>query len=289
MDTSEIKSLEQARREFSTQIKCEEHLRHMRWPDGVTCPKCGHAHNYWLHNQRLWECAACKHHFSVTSGTIFHRSKIDLPRWFVAIWAMCHSPKGISAKQLERELGVCYETAWYMAKRIRRAMRHDIFEDKLCGIVEADIASIKTDDGIDTHKGHKAPSTNVLGMVSRDSGALRMQIVESLRKSDIERVCLQNFGAVRRLYTDAGKEFIRMALHVRLTQVTHAREYVHGDVHTNYVENAWSLFKRGIVGQFHHVSAKLLQTYLDEFAFRYSHRREKGRMMDLVLAGCATT
>jgi len=78
-----------------------------------------------------------------------------------------------------------------------------------------------------------------------------------------------------------------MALHVHLFQVTHAREYVHGDVHTNYVENAWSLFKRGLAGQFHHVSAKLLQTYLDEFAFRYSHRREKGRMMDLVLAGCS--
>ncbi|MEN6370301.1 MAG: IS1595 family transposase [Thermotogota bacterium] len=286
MDTSEIKSLEQARREFSTRTKCEKHLAALRWPHGVTCPKCGHTHVYWLKNQRLWECAACKHHFSVTSGTIFHRSKIDLPRWFVAIWAMCHSPKGISAKQLERELGVCYETAWYMAKRIRRAMKHDIFEDKLCGIVEADTASVKSDGGRSTGAGCRAPSTNVLGMVARESGALRMEVVRSLEKHEIERVCLSNFGLVRHLYTDAAKSFSLMALHTHLFQVTHEHEYVRGDVHTNYVENAWSLFKRGLVGQFHHVSARLLQSYLDEFAFRYSHRREKGRMMDLVLAAC---
>jgi hypothetical protein len=83
----------------------------------------------------------------VTSGTVFHHSKIDLPRWFVAIWLMCTSPRGISAKQLERDLGVHYETPWYMAKRIRRAMKHDIFEDRLCGIVEVDDAVVTSDKG----------------------------------------------------------------------------------------------------------------------------------------------
>jgi transposase-like protein len=287
MDTNEIKSLEQARREFSTRIKCEEHLRRLRWPNGVTCPKCGNTRDYWLKNQRLWECSGCKHHFSVTSGTIFHRSKIDLPRWFVAVWAMCHSPKGISAKQLERELGVCYETAWYMAKRIRRAMKHDIFENKLCGIVEADIGVVKTDGGQATRQGHDAPSTNVLGMVSRDSGSLRMQIVQNLKAHEIERVCQANFGDVRKIYTDASWSFNRLWRYGAQFQVVHTREYSDGDVNTNYVENAWSLFKRGLVGMYHHVSAKLLQDYLDEFAFRYSHRREKRRMMDLVPAECA--
>ncbi|MDD5263230.1 MAG: IS1595 family transposase [Candidatus Bipolaricaulis sp.] len=286
MDTSEIKSLEQARREFSTRVKCEKHLVAMRWPDGVTCPKCGEKHVYWLKNQRLWECAACKHHFSVTSGTIFHRSKIDLPRWFVAIWLMCHSPKGISAKQIERELGVCYETAWYLAKRIRKAMKHDIFENKLCGIVEADIGVIKTDGGQSTHGGRIAPSTNVLGMVSRDSGALQMQILQTLDTMEIVRVCQKNFGTVRRIYTDAARSFNRMWMLGSSMPVTHARQWTNGEAHTNYVENAWSLLKRGLVGQFHHVSAKLLQSYLDEFSFRYSHRREKGQMMDLVLASC---
>ncbi|MEN6369987.1 MAG: IS1595 family transposase [Thermotogota bacterium] len=285
-DTSEIRSLEEARVEFSTQYKCAHHLKRLRWPDGVTCPKCGAKHPGWIETRGLWQCKACRHQFSVTSGTIFHRSKIDLPRWFVAVWAMRHSPKGISAKQLERELGVCYETAWYMAKRIRRAMKHDIFEDKLCGIVEADIAVIKTDGGPSTRAGHIAPSTNVLGMVSRDNGALQMQILQSLKTREIERVCLANFGQVRRLYTDATYAFNLLPYYTSLQQVTHAREYVRGDVHTNYVENAWSLFKRGLVGMYHHVGAKYLQEYLDEFAFRYSHRREKGRLFDIVLANC---
>ena len=87
----------------------------------------------------------CRHQFSITSATIFHRAIIDLPRWFVAIWAMCHSLEGISAKQLEPELGICYETAWYLARRIPRAMKTDIFEDKLCGIVEIDDALIRAD------------------------------------------------------------------------------------------------------------------------------------------------
>ncbi len=278
-----ITSLVESREAFSTQEQCERHLRDARWPDGVTCPRCGSKRVTYMDSRRKWQCE-CRYRFSVTAGTIFHKTYVDLPRWLMAIWLVCHSPKGISSAQLRRELGVTYKTAWYMTTRIRRTLRNSTLGVKLEGIVEADIGVIKTDGGQVTRAGRIAPSTNVPGMVSRYSGALQMQILQTLDTMEIVRVCQKNFGTVRRIYTDAARSFNRMWMLGSSMPITHARQWANGEAHTNYVENAWSLLKRGLVGQFHHVSAKLLQTYLDEFAFRYSHRREKGRMMDLVLA-----
>jgi len=280
MDAREIKSLEQARREFSTQHKCEVYLQRQRWPGGVKCPKCGTERHYWLKNQHLWECRACKYHFSVTAGTIFHRSKIKLPRWFVAIWLMSYSPKGVAAKQLERELGVCYETAWYMAKRIRRAMKHDIFEDELCGIVEVDASSIKADGGTG-----RFGTQNVLGMTQR-RGAMKMEVIDALTRANIQRVCLKNFDRVEMVYSDATHSMGFLSKVAEHRTVAHYWRHTQGRTHTNYVESAWSLLKRGVYGIFHHMSAEYLQDYLDEFSFRYSHRREKGKLFDSVLACC---
>lgn len=283
---SATKSLEQVRREFSTQKKCEKHLQRQRWPNGITCPKCGMNSPYWLRNQRLWECRNCKYHFSVTAGTIFHGSKVPLPKWYTAIWLMCNSPKGISSKQLERQLGVHYETAWYMAKRIRKAMKHEVFEDKLCGILEVDDAVVRA-SGDGTPSGHvKFEGKNVLGVAER-GGFLRMMILDGLKSRDIKRVIAQNLGAVEEIYSDAARRLFFLAEFGRHETVAHVyKEYVVDEAHVNTIENAWSLFKRGLTGMYHHVSAKYLQDYLDEFAFRYSHWKEKGAMFDLVLANC---
>ena len=284
MESSAIKSLEQARRQFSTQRKCEKYLQRLRWPDGITCPRCGAKRPYWLKNQRLWECRSCKYHFSVTAQTIFHRSKLPLPKWFVAIWLMCHSPKGVSAKQLERELGVHYETAWYLAKRIRKAMKHDVFEDRLGGIIEVDDAVIRA-SGDGPPKGHvKFEGKNVLGVAER-GGFLRMMILDGLKAHDVKRVIAPNLGEVQEIYSNAASRLFFLAEFGRHQSVAHAYdEYVIDEAHVNTIENAWSLFKRGLVGMYHHVSAKYLQEYLDEFAFRYSHRHEKSRLFDLVLS-----
>lgn len=275
-----VKSLDEARREFSTQRKCEEALKALRWPDGVRCPRCGAAHPLHMPVYRRWQCRGCRYQFTVTAGTIFHRSKIKLPQWFVAVWLMCHSPKGVAAKQLERELGVCYETAWYMAKRIRRAMRHDIFEDRLCGIVEVDATAVKADGGTG-----RFGTQNVLGMAER-RGALKMVVIKALTTANIRRVCLRNFDRVELIYSDAAHSMGFLSGIARHCTVAHYWEHAHGRTHTNYVESAWSLFKRGVYGVFHHVSAKYLQDYLDEFSFRYSHRREKSMLVNLVLANC---
>ncbi|MFC2095658.1 IS1595 family transposase [Candidatus Bipolaricaulota bacterium] len=278
---SNIESLEEIRRTFSTSYKCGLYLRRLRWPKGVTCPRCGAKHPGHISSRKLWQCRACRYQFSVTTGTIFHRSKIDLPRWFVAIWLMCNSPKGISAKQLERDLGVHYETAWYMAKRIRRAMKHDIFEDKLCGIVEIDDAVVKSDKGTRWEGG-----SYVLGMASR-SGDIKLQILNKLKGEEVRRVVAENVDYVKSFYTDGHKLYRKMHELGPHQYVVHQKQWVDGEVHVSFVENAWSLFKRGLVGMYHHVSTKYLQEYLDEFAFRYSHRNEKPKLLDLVLASCS--
>ncbi len=281
---TKIKSLREVRREFSTQRKCEIRLKRLRWSDGVKCPRCGAKHPLYMRKYRRWQCKSCRYQFSVTAGTIFHRSKIDLPKWFVAVWLLCHSPKGVSAKQIERELGVHYETAWYMAKRIRRAMKHDVFEDKLCGIIEVDDAVVRASgDGLP--KGHvKFEGKNVLGVAER-GGFLRMMILDGLKAHDIKRVIAPNLDEVQEIYSDAASRLFFLAEFGRHETVAHVyKEYVIDEAHVNTIENAWSLFKRGLIGMYHHVSTKYLQDYLDEFAFRYSHRHEKARLMDLVLA-----
>jgi transposase-like protein len=274
-----IKSLVEAHKEFATQEKCEEYLEGKRWPNGVTCPRCGSKAVTYMVSRRQWQCE-CRYQFSVTAGTVFHRTHIDLPRWLMAVWLMCYSPKGISGKQIQRELGVTYKTAWYMAKRIRKAMKHDIFDDKLCGIVEVDATAVKADGATG-----RFGTQNVLGMAERH-GALRMVVIDRLTTANIQRVCLRNFDRVEMIYSDAASSMDFLSKIAKHRTVAHYWEHAHGKTHTNYVENAWSLFKRGLIGVFHHVSAKCLQEYLDEFAFRCSHRKERAVLVDLVLANC---
>ena len=280
----EIKSLTEAQREFSTQIKCEEYLARRRWPTGVKCPRCGRKHQHHMPQYRKWYCKWCDYQYSVTAGTIFHNTKLPLPKWFVAVWLLCYSPKGCSAKQLERILGVHYETAWSMAHRIRKAMANDVNELPLSGSIEVDAAIIKADGGQATQRPSYA-AKDVLGITSR-GGVLRLFVLDQLWKSNIEHSVRRNLGQVEAIYSDmCGKLHFLKELAPHYT-VNHWLAYVNGEAHVNNCENAFSLFKRGLSGLFHHVSAKWLQSYLDAFAFRYSHRNEKGRLFDLVLASC---
>ena len=281
-----IKSLVEARKEFSTQIKCEEHLARMRWPNGVTCPRCGAKHPAYLQSRRQWQCKSCRYQFSVTAGTIFHKTHIDLPRWMIALWLVCYSPKGVSSKQIQRELGVTYKTAWYMTRRIRGAIQNSFLGITIEGTVEIDEAVIHADGG--QASGNTPYNTkDVLGMLSRDSGAIRLIVLDQLGRSEIERVCTKTLQSVHAIYSDAAHRLRFLKRYGKHQFVTHYLGYADGEVHVNNVESAWSLFKRGLLGVYHHVSAKYLQEYLDEFAFRRSHRDEKHRMVELVLASCA--
>jgi len=220
----------------------------------------------------------------VTVGTIFHNSKLPLTKWFVAVWLLCYSPKGHSAKQLEHILGVAYETAWSMAHRIRVAMANDVNQLPLSGVIEIDAAVMKADGGKATGN-VKYEAKDVLGITQR-GGVLRMFVLDHLCKAEIDYIVRKNLHEVEKVYTDmCGKLHFLKNLYPTET-VNHWLSYVDGEAHVNNCENAFSLFKRGLMGHFHHVSAKWLQSYLDAFAFRYSHRYEKGVLFDRVLASC---
>lgn len=278
-----ITSLVEARKQFASQESCEKYMATMRWPNGVTCPRCGSKTVTYMESRHQWQCE-CRYQFSVTSGTVFHKTHIDLPRWLMAVWLVCHSPKGISSKQIQRELGVTYKTAWYMTRRIRLAMQNSNFGVKLGGIVEADTTMVQAAQG-KRKAGWAHDGQDVLGIASRD-GALRLEIVKDLSSHEVMRVFAKHVGLVRRVFTDEAPYFLNAYQFAPHETVKHADHYAIGQIHINHVENAWSLFKRALHGVYHFVSTKYLQEYLDEFAFRGSHRNEREAMVSRVLAAC---
>lgn len=273
---------------FSTQHKCEQFLRQMRWPSGVACPKCGTVRPYWISTRKIWRCKACAYEFSVTTGTIFHRSRTPLQKWYIAVWMMVNAKKGVSAKDLERTLDVTYKTAWRMAMQIRKAMRPGYgFENKLAGVVEMDDACIggKSTGG---KCGRGAPGkTPVLGIKERGGDMVAM-VVPDFKADTIRQVLSNNVLLdAELLVTDELPSYKPAAKGRRHAIVTHARTFVNGNVHVMGVESFWSLFKRAIIGVYHRVSAKYLQIYLNEFVFRFNNR-DSTDLFGLVLSNCGT-
>ena len=259
---------------FNCDDKCREALEDIRWPNGVACTRCGDTSVNELHKHNRWECKSCGYQFSVTAGTIMHDSHLPLRKWFLAIYLMCESKKGVSANQLKRTLGISYKTAWYLCHRIRKAMGNDPFVGPtLVGIVEVDETLVggKTKGKGRAYKGNK---TWVAGAIQR-GGKVRVE-----RISDIKRHTLHDF--IRRtvkdeaeaIYTDDLKSYLGIADHdTQHKTVNHSQEqWVVGDIHTNGIEGVWSLFKRSIIGTFHKMSAKHVDRYLEELEWRFNNR-----------------
>ena len=260
--------------DYSTDAKCRELLERLRWPNGVSCLRCGSLGVSEIQNRGQFDCNACRYQFSVTAGTIMHDSHLPLRKWLLAIYLMCESKKGISALQLKRTLGVAYKTAWYLCHRIREAMGNDPFTGPtLFGIVEVDETLV---GGKTKGKGraYKSNKTWVAGAIQRDGG-IRLE-----RIPDTKRGTLHDFinrtvkDEAEAIYTDELASYLGIADNdTRHETVNHSVEqWVVGDVHTNSIEGVWSLFKRSIVGAFHKVSAKHLDRYLDEMEWRFSNR-----------------
>jgi transposase-like protein len=275
---------------FNTEEHCIAHFERIRWPHGLRCIRCDServmkfdSHGKTGKVRHLYECVDCRYQYSVTTGTIFHDSHLPLTKWFLAIYMICSAKKGVSAAQLKRELKTSYETAWYMAHRIRTAMSEDVhFCEKFSGIVEADETYVGGKG-----KGPRGRSTAskvpVIAVRERTSGKVRMQAVENVSASVLAGFIRENVAPGSTMHTDEFSSYLwldssEFAHHA----VNHSERYVDGDVHTNGCENVWSLFKRGIVGVFHKVSAKYLPLYLDEFSFRFNNRDEFN-LMDKVL------
>jgi len=275
---------------FGDEDACFAFLEELRWPDGVRCPRCDSDKISRIKKRRQFDCDACRYQFSAKAGTIFHDSHLPLRKWFLAIFILCEAKKGMSANQLKRMLGVSYKTAWYLCHRIRAAMKVE-GAPLLSGIVEADETYI----GGKLPRGHRSRQevarqrlsnkTIVIGARER-GGELRVRVLPTAEREHVQGF-LKDVVAddAEAIYTDSHRSYRGIADHnTRHEYVDHsADEWVRGDVHTNTVESAWSLFDRAIMGSYHHLSPKHLQAYLDEFAFRFNNRDNPFLFRDTLL------
>jgi len=271
---------------YGSEEKCRAYLEALRWPEGMRCPRCQSAKISRIAKRHQFDCDGCRYQFSVTAGTIFNDSHLPLWKWFLAVYVMGESKKGISANQLKRMLNVSYKTAWYLCHRIREAMTSELAE-QLRGIIEADetfIGGMKRNP----HGREPGEKSTVLGAVER-GGNVRLRMSDhtgKVRKHDVYSFLAAAVAPdAEAIYTDSAQVYDELAdADTRHESVNHGvGQWVQADVHTNTIESVWSLFKRSVVGSYHHLSAKHLQSYLDEFAFRYDNRENAYLFRDTLL------
>ena len=263
----------QVYKRFPKHDDCIHHLEAVRWNGRPQCPYCKSHNITAMPKENRHHCNNCNTSFSVTVQTIFHNTKLDLQKWFLAIALILNAKKGLSARQLARDLEVNKNTAWYMSMRIRKAMTDD--GELLKGIVEVDetyVGGKPRKGGPKRKRGRGTSKTPVVGMVERN-GNVKAKVMtwldaKSLTKFVRGGVDLQNSIVM----TDEFKGYNRLRTMTVHRVVNHQREYVNGDIHTNSIEGFWALLKRGITGQYHKVSLTYLQKYVNEFAYRYNHR-----------------
>lgn len=276
---------------FPTQEACVAHLERARWGDSPTCPYCKSINTH--PNDGRHYCYNCKTSFSVTVGTIFHRTHLPLQKWFLAITLILNAKKGISALQLSRDIQVNKNTAWRISMQIRKAMSQAEQREILSGVVEMDETYVggkprkgrKYDDPDDKPKrGRGTKKMPVVGAVERNGRVVAKATNKdklkgkNLRAFVRENLDVQNSG----LITDDYKGYIGMEKVLPHAVIKHQDWYVDGDIHTNTIEGFWALLKRGMFGQFHSVSRRHLQKYVDEFCYRYNNR-ENTFVFDLSL------
>nr|WP_314445500.1 IS1595 family transposase [uncultured Sphingomonas sp.] len=275
---------------FIDPVAARKHLEALRWPDGAECPHCGLIKATAVKGGRdgLYQCNACREQFTVTVGTVFEKSKIPLNKWLLATHLLCASKKGMSAAQIQRMLGVTYKTAWFMMHRIREAMTVEP-NGPLGGpdkIVEADETFV---GGKAKNRAFRkpAPKKMVVALIER-GGEARSFHVANVTGTTIRGALVANVDRASKLMTDnahtywaVGREF---ATHG--STIHSLREYAKGDVHSNTAENFFSIFKRGVIGTYHHLSEAHLGRYCAEFDFRYNTRTMTDReRADVALKG----
>jgi transposase-like protein len=282
MDTP--KTLQSAIKHYSDEQVCIDAVARMRWADGVpVCPACGHKEHYYLKTQRRWKCKECYKQFTVKLGTVFEDSPISLTKWLPALWMLCNCKNGISSYELARDLGVSQKAGWFMLQRLRLALQNggvvklggsgsevEVDETFIGGKARNMHKSKKVGKGYE-HRGI-VNKTVVMGMLER-GGKVTTKIIKERDKDTLHghvQACIQE-GT--NLYTDEWGPYTGLDEQYVHQVINHAERYVDGKVHTNGMENFWSLLKRGLNGTYVSAEPFHLFRYVDEQVFRYNHRK----------------
>ena len=280
-----LETLQEAILYFSDRNNCREYLVARRWADGVECPRCGSKAVAFLEKYDRWQCSA-RHdgrQFTAKTGTIFEDSPLPLAKWLMAMWQVVNCKNGVSSYEVHRAIGVTQKTAWFMDHRIRHALSMGTV-NKLSGQIEADETYIggKARNMHKAARGRKITGTGgkdktaVMGILERGSKAVgstvRVKVVDNTKKKTLQSEIRDHVLAGSAIFTDALKSYEGLD-EFQHEVIDHAVEYVRGEVHTNGLENFWSLLKRGIHGTYVSVEPYHLFRYLDEQAFRYNNRK----------------
>jgi transposase-like protein len=294
---SSPQTLLQAIEYFSDEQVCIDAVAEMRWPDGAKCPECSTPHPYYLKTQKRWKCRECRIQFSVKRGTIFEDSPISLKKWLPALWLLVNCKNGISSYEVARDLGVTQKTAWFMLQRLRLVLKAKDMGTKMGsndgGEVEVDESFVGGKmknmhrsrankinaqrpmlDGQEYQTRH-ANKTAVLGILDRESRQVRAKVVPNVKRETLQNEILKNVKYGSAVYTDQAVAYDTLHRRYIHDTVNHAESYVNGRVHTNGLENFWSLMKRNLSGTYVAVEPFHLDRYLDEQMFRFNNRATK--------------
>jgi transposase-like protein len=271
---------------FPTEADCVAHIERVRWNGKPVCPYCTSGRVTPMPKEARHHCNACNTTFSATVNTIFHHTHLDLQVWFLAISLILNAKKGISARQLARDLEVNKNTGWYMGMRIRNAMFDQ--GDLLRGIVEMDECYIggKPRKGTGPHKrGRGTSKAPVVGMIERGGNVIARPVKKSkLNSKSLARFVREHVDVSDAiLITDEYSGYVRIKGFMPHAVINHQISYADGEIHTNAIEGFWSLLKRGMIGQYHKVSLRHLHQYVTEFCYRYNGRNNPA-LFDLTIA-----
>jgi transposase-like protein len=271
-----MKTIEEFNTRFPNEDACYDHLFKARFGNGVYCPHCGHKHTYAFSDGKTYKCAACRQKFTLRTGSIFGESKLPLYKWFLAIYLLSASKKGISSVQLSEMVGVTQKTAWFLNHRIREVYAQG--KNPLSGKVEMDetylggreINKHSTDKTEGTQGRSTKTKTPIVGMVER-KGEIVAKVVDRVNNAELSAMVNENALRPITIYSDSLPAY--NGISKPENRVNHsAGQHINGKAHTNTIDGFWGTFKRGYVGIYHIMSRQHLQRYVDEFAFRYNHR-----------------
>ncbi|MGH9511540.1 MAG: IS1595 family transposase [Terriglobales bacterium] len=295
-------TLQQVIQHFSDEQTSIDAVARMRWPKGVECPACSAKEPYWIKTQKRWKCRDCRRQFSVKLGTIFEDSAISLTKWLPALWMLVNCRNGVSSYEIARDLGISQKSAWFVLHRLRLVLQSGTVT-KLGGSgseVEVDETFVgqkarnmhksrklriqklrnETADWKATTSARYLAKTAVMGMLDREQRKVRATVVANTRRETLQTQILNEIEHGSKLYTDQAVSYDSLKANYVHETVNHLQGYVDGRVHTNGMENFWSLLKRGLNGTYVAVEPFHLFRYVDEQVFRYNNRKDsEGRKL----------